>query len=149
MHLLLDGTAARPPDNDLMQGCINRVVDFIDLKIIYGPVFFTLKAYRETWVIVAESHICIKAFDDGAVFVDVFSCRAFDVAVVCEMIATGLHLATYTWKEIPRAGTGGKWMGSTKDYTFWSLVRGALARATSTICNAWAWAKSPWLNQGR
>ncbi len=106
IHLLLDGVAARPPDNDMMLGCIDRVVEIIDLEIIHGPLFFALESYREVWVIVAESHICIKVFASGTVLMDVFSCKPFDVLQVREVIATALGLDNYEWKELKRAGTG-------------------------------------------
>lgn len=106
LHLLVDGVAKVSPVQDIVTQCISQIVDFIDLKIIHGPTYVSLDRYDETWVIVAESHISVKAFHTGAVLVDVFSCKKFDVLTVYNMIATNLGLYSCTYMVLHRAGTG-------------------------------------------
>jgi len=89
-----------------MRKIIDACVNFIELKIIHGPVFFALDRYDEAWVIIAESHISVKGFHDGVVLVDVFSCKPFDAPELVSIIEQMLNLSQSKYQVLNRTGTG-------------------------------------------
>ena len=104
-HLLLDGFTNYKLSSSDLHNCVKDCISIINLTIVLGPVFHSLERYHEVWVIVAESHINIKAFMDGTVLVDVFSCKSFDTNIVVSSINKILNLKYSTYRIINRAGT--------------------------------------------
>jgi S-adenosylmethionine decarboxylase len=89
MHLTIDGFGGSPEklaSEELVRGLLDRYPESIGMTKIAPPhVQRYVGSKPEDWgvsgfVLIAESHIAIHTFPDrGYVWVDIFSCRGFDV----------------------------------------------------------------------
>ena len=106
LHLLIDGKAATQPASEALGRFVTSCAEQIGLHIIGGPFFFELEHYRVVWAIIAESHISVKAFREGMVLIDVFSCKSFSTADAALLAQSELGLEQWTDRVIRRMGTG-------------------------------------------
>jgi S-adenosylmethionine decarboxylase len=89
MHLTIDGFGGSPEklaSEELVRGLLDRFPEGIGMTKIAPPfVQRYVGSKPEDWgvsgfVLIAESHIAVHTFPDrGYVWVDVFSCKGFDV----------------------------------------------------------------------
>ena len=102
MHVTIDGFGGSPAllgNEELVRNLIDRYPDAIGMTKITAPHVFTYSGEKpEDWgvsgfVIIAESHIAIHTFPEhGQVWVDVFSCKAFDEIPAIDMIVDAFEL---------------------------------------------------------
>ena len=89
MHLAIDGLGAKADilqDVDLVQRFLNEYPDAIGMTKVAPPQVYTYHGkVPEDWgvsgfVIIAASHISVHTFPDrGYIYIDVFSCKEFDI----------------------------------------------------------------------
>lgn len=89
MHLIVDGFRGNPEklaSEELVRGLLDRYPESLGMTRISPPyVQRYVGSKSEDWgvsgfVLIAESHIAIHTFPErGHVWVDVFSCKGFDV----------------------------------------------------------------------
>lgn len=103
MHVCLDGyggNSERLNDADLLEVSLREWASLLDLKIILGPFVIgyenerPLDAGVSGFVIVAESHIAVHTFPQrGLVWVDLFSCKDFNAALLEALVKATYGLA--------------------------------------------------------
>lgn len=107
LHLLIDGrTHKLLEDRELIsfiRACASRD-EGIDMKIITGPIAVETPGFQEAFAIIAESHIMVRASQDGVLLIDVFSCREFDTMVPVRLAERRLGLEGFRTRTIRRAG---------------------------------------------
>jgi S-adenosylmethionine decarboxylase len=102
MHLTIDGFRGNPEklaSEELVRGLLDRYPGAIGMTKIAGPhVQRYVGSKPEDWgvsgfVLIAESHITVHTFPDhGQVWVDVFSCKAFDADLAIEIAREAFDL---------------------------------------------------------
>jgi S-adenosylmethionine decarboxylase len=102
MHVTIDGFGGNPAqlgDLELVRTLLDRYPDEIGMTKITEPHVFEYHGVKpEDWgvsgfVIIAESHIAIHTFPEhGQVWVDVFSCKAFDETPAIDLIVEAFSL---------------------------------------------------------
>ncbi|MBU0952992.1 MAG: adenosylmethionine decarboxylase [Nanoarchaeota archaeon] len=88
-HLMIDASKCNQEtlrDQDLVRRVLRELPEQLGMTIIYPP---TVVEWTDKWatvpgysgfVMIAESHISIHTFpDNDYVFMDIFSCRPFDI----------------------------------------------------------------------
>jgi len=96
-HLILDLSGCDPEILDSFEKCYYFLDSFpglIGMKKLILPYVIRYKSSNEEesgitgFVVIAESHISLHTYPKkGFVFVDIFSCRKFNVILAKEMIA--------------------------------------------------------------
>ena len=101
-HLTLDLSECNPQklsDLSYIYNLLDELPDVISMHKITVPYTFIYRP-RETpsewgvsgFVIIAESHISIHTFPDrGAAFVDIFSCKQFDIHKAMNYVVSSLE----------------------------------------------------------
>lgn len=105
LQLLVDGTTDMELTADLLNAYIVQCAEAIGMTIIFGPVGAQVSGeWAQAQAIIAESHIMAKWLAGGALFIDVFSCFAFDVAKPVTLATEMLGLIPAWWRTLERVG---------------------------------------------
>ena len=112
MHLVIDGYGGDPEklqDVDLIQGFLDEYPSTIGMTKVVPPQVYTYHGkVPGDWgvsgfVIIAESHISIHTFPEkDYVFMDVFSCRSFDVEKAFRLLANAFEAKKVIKKVVKR-----------------------------------------------
>jgi S-adenosylmethionine decarboxylase len=112
MHLTIDGFGGdreRLSDETLVRSLLDRYPGEINMTKISEPhVMRYVGEKPEDWgvsgfVLIAESHIAVHTFPDkGYVWVDIFSCKAFDAPGAVEKIEEVFGLSSATVRTLER-----------------------------------------------
>ena len=107
LHLLIDGSTAWPLDRYMLLSYIRNVAREIQMTILDGyPDAADLPEGVQATAIIAESHITVVALKNGAIYIDVFSCKYFPSDIPGRMAVYRLGLwEGYTARVLERAGT--------------------------------------------
>lgn len=101
MHLLVTAVLKEPLTFNQIFHFLTDIVTLLQLELVSGPHIH----FRENnWIalaIIAESHISIHTQDHG-IFVDIFSCKEFDVEKILPFIVDTLDLAFSAYQVIER-----------------------------------------------
>jgi S-adenosylmethionine decarboxylase len=113
MHLTIDGFGGdreRLSDESLVRSLLDRFPGEIEMTKIAEPhVVRYVGAKAEDWgisgfVLIAESHIAVHTFPErGYVWVDIFSCKAFEAAGAVERVVEVFGL-THVSREVHERG---------------------------------------------
>ena len=99
-HLILDLSDCRAKNlNDLetIYGILDELPDLMEMTKVSPPIVFPYKGGITGFIVIATSHIAIHTFpDDCYVFLDVFSCKDFDIDKAASFLvekfkAEGVH----------------------------------------------------------
>lgn len=106
LHLVVDGLSCRKLAAEETERFILTCAEEIGMTIVYGPVSAEIPGGVQSVAIIAESHIIVKALDDGPLSFDVFSCFSFDTEVPLMLARCLLGLEMYKAQTIEREGLG-------------------------------------------
>jgi len=112
MHLTIDGFGGdreRLSSEVLVSSLLDRYPGEINMTKISTPHVMTYVGEKaDDWgvsgfVLIAESHIAVHTFPDkGYVWVDIFSCKAFDAPDAVERVKTEFGLQSATVRTLER-----------------------------------------------
>ena len=112
MHLTIDGFGGdreRLASEELVRSLLDRYPGEINMTKITAPHVMTYVGEKpDDWgvsgfVLIAESHIAVHTFPDrGYVWVDIFSCKAFDAPNAVERIEREFQLTSATVRTLER-----------------------------------------------
>ena len=107
LHLLIDGVAGRELRRGALADYILAVAKAIDMTIVLGPVVVDVNNGAQCIAIIAESHIMVKAMDDGRLYIDVFSCACYEASIPVAIAIDRLGMVEgFHVEAIYRAGVG-------------------------------------------
>lgn len=94
LHLIIDGmTEKKLTEKELVRfTLLVTSPEGINMNIICGPAIVKVNGGVECFTIIAESHIILKAYDDGRLGMEVFSCREFDTEIPIRLAKEQLGL---------------------------------------------------------
>ena len=101
MHLVLSGVPRQPITKQMVSCFLSQCPGEIDMEIICGPMVVEKEDFVAGIVIIAESHIAVHATPRLA-YVDIFSCKSFDVAHARLYTLEALGLTQLECSFIPR-----------------------------------------------
>lgn len=109
-HLMIDGYSANPDrlrDAELVRQVLDELPEEMEMTKVLPPFVYSYGQNGEEGVtgvvIIAESHIAIHTFPKKAFLsVDIFSCKAFDVAKALKYLAEKFEIGRYETHMINR-----------------------------------------------
>ena len=80
LHLTVDALTQMTFTKPYLQCCLKDLVHLVGMHVILGPEVVGERNHWDGWCVLAESHCAIHVHG-GECYVDLFSCRWFDVEV--------------------------------------------------------------------
>lgn len=110
-HLLLNGSATRPPkDEALTIEWMRELVESIDMKVIQGPFasYVTKEGNRglTAVVMIETSHIALHVWDEtdpAFIQFDLYTCSTLPIKRVIDNLVQVFGLTTYRYKVLERS----------------------------------------------
>jgi S-adenosylmethionine/arginine decarboxylase-like enzyme len=110
-HLLLNGSATRPPkDEALTIEWMRQLVESIDMKVIQGPFasYVTKEGNRglTAVVMIETSHIALHVWDEtdpAFIQFDLYTCSTLPIRKVIDNIVETFGLTNYRYKVLERS----------------------------------------------
>ena len=112
-HLVGDlyGCDERIRDGRFIYDFLKELTEFIGLTPIGSPHLDLYSGPHPEWggfsatIHIQTSHITLHAFDFGYVFIDIFSCKPFNMPAAQSMIQTTLQAKGADWQSVERGRT--------------------------------------------
>jgi S-adenosylmethionine/arginine decarboxylase-like enzyme len=110
-HLLLNGSATRPPtDEALTIEWMRQLVESIDMKVIQGPFasYVTKEGNRglTAVVMIETSHIALHVWDEtdpAFIQFDLYTCSTLPIKKVIDNLVQVFGLTNYRYKVLERS----------------------------------------------
>lgn len=104
LHLLVEGISNKGmPKSFYVTKFITNLIDSIGMALIFGPVVrHPMDRPIAAIAILAESHVSLHWTPKGAVYLDIFSCKEFDIDSVVLWITAELELEEGVYRSVRR-----------------------------------------------
>lgn len=108
MHVTVDGRRRDAPKGPAwtegaVEEFLGRAVTHSGLMVIAGPVIKQFEGHIHGWTMIAESHVAVDLdVMRGMAYVELFSCRPFDVDGFVHLAVSSFGLMDYRMRLIDR-----------------------------------------------
>ena len=103
MHLIAEGFVEGEINGIGIKSFINLAAASTLMTVVVGPKVTVTKTGYIGWAIIAESHISLHYQSEGRkLWLDVFSCKGFDVGVVMQLARSQLNFQEQNRAILPR-----------------------------------------------